>query len=55
MAEDWIKEIEKQFYVIEVTPEQKVQLATFMLRGLAERWWSLKRGTLIPSDLGNLS
>lgn len=47
VAEDWIKIIEKLFDVIVITTEQRVQLATFMLGGLAECWWNLKKGTLI--------
>lgn len=46
VAEDWIKEIEKLFEVITIITKQKVQLATFMLRGSAERWWKLKKGAL---------
>lgn len=30
-----------------MTTEQKVQLATFMLRGSAKHWWKLKREALI--------
>ncbi|XP_021898880.1 uncharacterized protein LOC110815391, partial [Carica papaya] len=48
VAEDWIKETEKLFEVMTVTTEQRVQLATFMLRGSAEHWWKLKRGALVP-------
>lgn len=48
VAEDWVKETEKLFEAITVTTEQKVQLATFMFRGSAERWWKLKRRTLAP-------
>ncbi|XP_021911099.1 uncharacterized protein LOC110824920 [Carica papaya] len=33
VADDWIKETEKLFEVMTVTTEQRVQLATFMLRG----------------------
>lgn len=48
VAEDWIKETKKLFEVITMTTEQKAQLAIFMLRGSAERWWKLKKGDLIP-------
>lgn len=47
VAEDQIKETEKLFRIIKVNAEQKVQLATFMLRGAVEQWWTLKKGALI--------
>ena len=43
-AEAWIKHVEKIFDVLKCQDEQKVQFASFMLRGEADHWWeSLKR------------
>ena len=43
-AEAWIKHIEKIFDVLKCQDEQKVQFASFMLRGEVDHWWeSLKR------------
>lgn len=46
LAEQWIMELEKIFDVFSSTSEQKVQLATFMFKGVAEHWWRLKKGSL---------
>lgn len=48
VAEQWIKQIKKFFDMMEVTTEQKVQLAALMLKGAADCWWSLKKGVLTP-------
>ncbi|KAM7477517.1 hypothetical protein LguiA_025730 [Lonicera macranthoides] len=38
-AESWLKSIKNIFEVIGVPDEQKVVLATFMLKGEARFWW----------------
>ncbi|XP_057482041.1 uncharacterized protein LOC130768974 [Actinidia eriantha] len=44
VAEEWLKKLDTIFEVMEVTNEQKLTLATFMLRGEARNWWeSMKR------------
>lgn len=39
VADDWIVRMEKIFRVFECTNQQKVQLAAYMFRGVAEDWW----------------
>ncbi|XP_057478100.1 uncharacterized protein LOC130765643 [Actinidia eriantha] len=43
VAEEWLKKLDTIFEVIEVTDEQKLTLATFMLRGEARNWWETMR------------
>ena len=38
-AERWVMQLEKIFEVLECITEQKVPLATYMLKGEAEYWW----------------
>ncbi|XP_058216825.1 uncharacterized protein LOC131327701 [Rhododendron vialii] len=40
-AEEWMKKLEEIFQIMAVTDEQKVLLATFMLKGDARRWWEV--------------
>ena len=39
-AEDWIKEIERIFRVLQVGDDRKVDFGTYRLRKDAERWWA---------------
>ncbi|GFZ19560.1 hypothetical protein Acr_28g0002650 [Actinidia rufa] len=43
VAEEWLKKLDAIFEVMEVTDEQKLILATFMLRGEAINWWESMR------------
>ncbi|GFZ01882.1 hypothetical protein Acr_15g0004910 [Actinidia rufa] len=43
VAEEWLKKLDTIFEVMEVTSEQKLTLATFMLRGEARNWWESMR------------
>ncbi|GFZ12763.1 hypothetical protein Acr_23g0011480 [Actinidia rufa] len=43
VAEEWLKKLDAIFEVMEVTDEQKLTLATFMLRGEARNWWESMR------------
>ncbi|XP_057484593.1 uncharacterized protein LOC130770961 [Actinidia eriantha] len=43
VAEEWLKKLDTIFEVMEVTNEQKLTLATFMLRGEARNWWESMR------------
>ncbi|XP_057506510.1 uncharacterized protein LOC130789696 [Actinidia eriantha] len=43
VAEEWLKKLGTIFEVMEVTNEQKLTLATFMLRGEARNWWESMR------------
>ncbi|GFY96196.1 hypothetical protein Acr_11g0005020 [Actinidia rufa] len=43
VAEEWLKKLDAIFEVMEVTDEQKLTLATFMLRGDARNWVGLSR------------
>ena len=43
VAEEWMKKLDAIFEVIEVTDEQKLTLATFMLRGEERNWWESMR------------
>ncbi|XP_057471994.1 uncharacterized protein LOC130760633 [Actinidia eriantha] len=43
VAEEWLKKLDTIFEVMEVTDEQKLLLATFMLRGEARNWWESMR------------
>ncbi|XP_052210449.1 uncharacterized protein LOC127813488 [Diospyros lotus] len=43
VAEEWLMAIEKHLRTIGCTDAQKVQLATYLLRGAAERWWETAR------------
>ncbi|XP_021902536.1 uncharacterized protein LOC110818081 [Carica papaya] len=45
-AKNWLKMTEKSFRVLGMTNEQKVILATFMLKGEAEYWWEVNQTTL---------
>ena len=48
MAEEWLKKLGAIFEVMEVTEEQKLTLATFMLKGEARNWWEAMRRMLQP-------
>ena len=39
-AEDWIREIERIFRVLQVSDDRKVDFGTYRLRKDAERWWA---------------
>ncbi|GAU38281.1 hypothetical protein TSUD_119620 [Trifolium subterraneum] len=39
-AQDWLQEIERIFRAMASTDAQRVMLATHMLKGEADRWWS---------------
>ena len=39
VADDWIVRMEKIFRVLECTGPQRVQLAAYMFRSVAEDWW----------------
>ncbi|XP_057497349.1 uncharacterized protein LOC130782069 [Actinidia eriantha] len=43
VAEEWLKKLDAIFEVMEVIDEQKLTLATFMLRGEARNWWESMR------------
>ena len=43
VAENWMLSIEKYFWKMGCNNVQKVQLATFLLRGDAEHWWETVR------------
>ena len=43
VAEEWLKKLGVIFEVMEVTEEQKLSLATFMLEGKARNWWEAMR------------
>ncbi|XP_057515024.1 uncharacterized protein LOC130796681 [Actinidia eriantha] len=43
VAEEWLKKLDAIFEVMEVVDEQKLTLATFILRGEARNWWELMR------------
>ncbi|XP_057508542.1 uncharacterized protein LOC130791418 [Actinidia eriantha] len=43
VAEEWLKKLDTIFEVMEVTNEQKLTLAIFMLRGEARNWWESMR------------
>ena len=43
VVEEWLKKLDAIFEVLEVTDEQKLILATFMLRGEARNWWESMR------------
>lgn len=40
LAEGWIKRLEKMFKILKCADRQKVELATFMLEGEADDWWT---------------
>ena len=44
-AEHWLKEMKKILDVLEVPKEQRVSLASFMLRDEADRWWDMVKNT----------
>ena len=43
VAEEWLKKLDAIFEVMEVIEEQKLSLATFMLKGDARNWWESMR------------
>ena len=43
VAEEWLKKLTAIFEVMEVTEEQKLSLAIFMLKGEARNWWKAMR------------
>ena len=43
VVEKWLKKLDTIFEVMEVTKEQKLSLATFMLKGEARNWWEAMR------------
>ncbi|XP_058222624.1 uncharacterized protein LOC131332425 [Rhododendron vialii] len=52
-AEEWMKKLEEIFQIMAVTDEQKVLLATFMLKGDARRWWEVTKQRL-SAPMANL-
>ena len=49
-ALDWLKEIERIFYVMGFTLAQKVRYGTHMLSVEADDWWLEKHARLEPAD-----
>ena len=43
IAEEWVKKLNAIFEVMGVIEEQKLSLATFMLKGWARNWWEAMR------------
>ena len=43
VAKEWLKKLDAIFEVMEVIEEQKLSLATFMLKGDARNWWESMR------------
>ncbi|KAJ4702887.1 Cellular nucleic acid-binding protein [Melia azedarach] len=41
VAEEWVRELEKIFRLIDCTDQQKVTCATYMLKGSASHWWEM--------------
>ena len=39
MAEEWLREIERIFGVMDCSEERKVSIASFLLKGRALNWW----------------
>lgn len=52
-ADEWMVQVEKIFKVFECTRQQKVQLAAFMFRSVANTWWHTIKATYIdlPDDV----
>ncbi|XP_057481971.1 uncharacterized protein LOC130768882 [Actinidia eriantha] len=43
VANKWLKKLDTIFEVMEMTEEQKLSLATFMLKGESRNWWEVMR------------
>ncbi|KAJ4717010.1 Retrotransposon protein, putative, Ty3-gypsy subclass [Melia azedarach] len=41
VAEEWVRELEKIFRLIDCTDQQKVTCATYILKGSASHWWEM--------------
>ncbi|WP_205684430.1 retrotransposon gag family protein, partial [Acinetobacter baumannii] len=51
-AECWITDVERIFEVLECPDEDRVRLATFLLKGNAYHWWkAAKRGYGNPAAI----
>ncbi|XP_028075669.1 uncharacterized protein LOC114277904 [Camellia sinensis] len=54
-AEAWLRRVEQIFSVMEVSDEQRVALASFMLVEEAEYWWEATQRLLTASGTGGLT
>lgn len=50
VAEDWMMSIEKHLRIMGGSNTQRVQLATFLLRGDAGRWWETTRQRFVNRE-----
>ncbi|XP_043687612.1 uncharacterized protein LOC122638830 [Telopea speciosissima] len=46
VAEGWLRELEKNFELLQCSDEQKVACATYMLQGEADLWWQTTKRVL---------
>ena len=55
VAEEWLKKLGAIFEVMGVNDDQKLALATFMLRGEARNWWeAMRRMITVQTFIGLL-
>ena len=51
-AEHWLKRVKKILDVLEVPEEQRVSLASFMLRDESDSWWDMVKSTYDVPHMG---
>ena len=50
VAETWLREIEKVFKVMKCVEADKVRLATYKIKGIAEHWWEFEEEALKKTE-----
>ncbi|KAI3857096.1 hypothetical protein MKW92_038765 [Papaver armeniacum] len=51
VAEEWFSDIEKKLALMSATDEQRVTLATDMLKGEASHWWDINKYTVVSEGM----
>ncbi|KAI3848347.1 hypothetical protein MKW98_005727 [Papaver atlanticum] len=51
VAEEWFSDIEKKLGLMSATDEQRVTLATAMLKGEASHWWDINKYTVVSEGM----
>ncbi|KAI3910380.1 hypothetical protein MKX01_034774 [Papaver californicum] len=51
VAEEWFSDIEKKLGLMSATDEQRVTLATAMLKGEASHWWDINKYTMVTEGM----
>ncbi|XP_051139006.1 uncharacterized protein LOC127256830 [Andrographis paniculata] len=55
VLEFWVEKIEKIFRVVQVPPDQRVNIGAYFLEGRANRWWLAKKQELLDLNQGSMS